>query len=378
MKKLLTVLLALFLVVSLTACSKGNDDATPSDGGDTPAETTKKKVAVLVPFTGDNSYFDTLARGVTKANELYGDKVEVVIKEVGNTTEKAIWDNAFDEFCEGGDYDLVVSGNNSYEEYLYDAAERYPDQAFMNFDASTIRDTCTNVYNVNYGLGPLGYVVGTLSAEITKTNRVGVLLGMDIQPMNQFIGGWCQALSERGVEFIVDYVVSTTPFQDQQAGYEQTKDIIAAGADVVWQVAGGTGNGVIQACAENPDVWCVGVDQDQYGQFLESQPDWAKTIITSAQKNSDVVLAEVVKMVVEGTFNEKLGKTEAWSLDTNGVGLSNNEFYQANVSEEIRAKVDQAVKDIQDGKITVVDTLAMSNEEYASWTEWRDANKVNK
>ncbi len=378
MKKLLTVLLALLLVVSLTACSKGNEEPTPSGEGDTPAEVTKKKVAVLVPFTGDNSYFDTLARGVTKATELYGDKVDVVIKEVGNTTEKGVWDNAFDEFCEDGEYDLVVSGNNSYEEYLYDAAERYPDQAFMNFDASTIRDTCKNVYNINYGLGPLGYVVATLSAEITKTNKVGVLLGMDNQAMNQFIGGWCQALSEKGVEFIVDYVVSTSPFQDQQAGYEQTTDIIKAGADVVWQVAGGTGNGVIQACAEYPEVWCVGVDQDQYGQFLTSQPDWAKTIITSAQKNSDVVLAEAVRMVVEGTFAEKLGKTEAWSLDSNGVGLSNNEFYQANVSAEIRAKVDQVVKDIQDGKITVTDTMAMSADEYAKWVEWRDANKASK
>ena len=374
MKKLLTVLLSLFVVLALVGCSGNNG------GGNepAPAEDAKKKVAVLVPFTGDNSYFDTLARGVTKANELYGNEVEVVIKEVGNTTEKAVWDNAFDEFCEDGEYDLIVSGNNSYEEYLYDAAERYPDQAFMNFDASTIRDTCTNVYNVNYGLGPLGYVVGTLSAEITKTNKVGVLLGLDIQAMNQFIGGWCQALDEKGVEFIVDYVVSTNPFQDLQAGYEQTSDIIKAGADVVWQVAGGTGNGIIQACSEHEDVWCIGVDQDQYGQFLDSQPDWAATVLTSAQKNSDVVLAEVVRMVVEGTFAEKLGKTESWSLDSNGVGLSDNDFYRANVSEEIRNTVDQTVKDIQSGKIEVIDTMAMTDEEYTAWTEWRDANKASK
>ena len=373
MKKLLKIALIALLVLSAFGCGKKPEpEPTP-----TPAET-KKKVAVLLPFTGDNSYFDTLARGVTKALELYGDKVDITIKEVGNTTEKGVWDNAFDEFCEDGEYDLVVSGNNSYEEYLYDAAERYPNQAFMNFDASTIRESCKNVYNVTYGLGPLGYVVGVLSAEITKTNRVGVLLGMDIQAMNQFIGGWCQALDERGVEFIVDYVVSTSPFQDQQAGYEQTTDIIKAGADVVWQVAGGTGNGVIQACSENESVWCIGVDQDQYGQFSSSQPAWAATIITSAQKNSDEVLAQVVKMVIDGTFSSKLGQTEAWSLDSNGVGLSNNKFYQDNVSAEIRAKVDQAVKDIQDGKITVIDTMAMSSDQYAEWTAWRYAHKVSK
>ena len=54
MKKLLTVLLVALLTISMAACGE------KTNGGDTD---TKKKVAVLLPYIGDQSYFDTLNNG---------------------------------------------------------------------------------------------------------------------------------------------------------------------------------------------------------------------------------------------------------------------------------------------------------------------------
>lgn len=366
MKKVLKLALVVLLAFSMVACNQGGNQG----GSDKTV-----KVAVLLPFTGDNSYFDTVARGVKKANETLAGKVQISLFEVGNTTEKATWDAAFDEVCEGKEYDLVISGNNSYEAFLFDAAKRYPEQKFMNFDFSSLPEGMTevpaNVYCVQYALDDLGYVVGALSAKLTQTGTVGVVVGLDIQAMDQFIGGYCQVLEAEGVKYMVRYVnsKSTSPFQDPQAGFEITQDLIKAGADVIWQVAGGTGNGVIQACSENDNVWAVGVDQDQYEQFKDSQPDWAKSIVTSALKNSDVVVSEVAKMLFEGKFDEKLGKTEAWGIALNGVGIAENDYYKQVVSADVQKAIADTLAEVTAGKVEVVDTLTMTVEE---WQKWHD------
>ena len=58
MKKLLTILLVVLMAFSFAGCGKEGGGDTPKPADDV------KKVVVLLPFTGDNSYFDTLARGV--------------------------------------------------------------------------------------------------------------------------------------------------------------------------------------------------------------------------------------------------------------------------------------------------------------------------
>ena len=59
------------------------------------------------------------------------ENVETTLIEAGEDTSK--WTSVMTDVCESG-YDLIVSGNDTYEYYLYEAAEKYPDQLFFNFD----------------------------------------------------------------------------------------------------------------------------------------------------------------------------------------------------------------------------------------------------
>jgi Uncharacterized ABC-type transport system, periplasmic component/surface lipoprotein len=267
----------------MTACSKTVEEE---------GEVTKKKVAVLLPFTGDQSYFDTLANGVKKVNTEHGDEIQVDLIEVdpNGTANQTLWANAYAEVCEDGQYDLVVSGNPTYEGFLAEACEKYPDQMFMNFDKSWAIENPANCYVVSYGLDDLGYVVGALSAKLTNTGKVGVVVGMDIPAMNQFISGYCQILADEGVLYAISFPGS---FTDQLLGSKVTDSLIDAGCDVIWQVAGGLGTGVIESCSKNDDVWCIGVDQDQYVQFQETNPDFAK-LCYFCFKDTDVVLEQFV------------------------------------------------------------------------------------
>ena len=374
MKKLLAVLLSLFVVLSLAGCSNnGGGNAEP------PAEEDNTtKIAVLMPFRGDQSYWDTLATAADEVNaDDNGITVDVFECDPAGAADESNWMNWYDNVCEEGKYDLVVSGNETYEGFLYTACEKYPDQKFYNFDCSNEPENGlpANCYGATWALDDLGYVVGALSAAVTKTGIVGVVVGKDFNFMNQFISGWCQVLAEKDVKYLISYPDS---FTDAALGKETTAAMIEKGADVIWQVAGGLGNGVIDACSEHEDVWCIGVDQDQYLQFKDSNPTWANSILTSALKNTNVAFKAVCEMVADGSYSKKLGTHETWGIALNGVGLAENDYYLANASEEIRNKVADTLAQVASGAVEVVDTKAWDEATYETeWPKVRDANRVD-
>ena len=372
MKKLLKIALVALLALGLIGCQGGGKkDPEPQK-----PEEKVVKVALLVPFLGDQSYYDTMERGRKAVDAKYGDKVYTRTYEVGDTTDEATWMSAFQEVCEDGEYDLVIGCNGNYEEYLYASAKKYPNQLFLNVDTSNPQNL-PNTYSTYYATSDLGYVVAALSAAITKTGTVGVVVGKDNQGMNQFISGYVQCLAANNVKYVISY---PDTFSDATKGYEVTNQMIDKGADVIWGVAGGTGNGVIQACAEareaGKDVWAIGVDQDQYAQFLESYPSWAKAILTSALKNSDVIIETCVDWLFEGTLGNKMNSTEKWGIALNGVGLAENDYYKANCPEAVRNQVAATLKDVADGKVAVYDALEDKNYN-DNWPAIRDANILN-
>lgn len=377
MKKLLTVLLAALMVFALVGC--GKKDETPA-ADNTPAEEDDgiTKVAVLIPHRGDQSYFDTIAGAADEMNAADNNiTVEVFECDPSGEKSEANWMNWFDNVCEDHAYDLVVCGNGDYEDFLYKACEKYPDQLFFNYDYDYVPESGipANCYSTKCNTAELGYLVGSLSAAITKTGTVGVVVGMDTQSMNQFISGYCQVLTDNGVKYVVSYPGS---FSDTALGKEVTSDMINKGADVIWQVAGGLGNGVIDACSEHEDVWCIGVDQDQHAQFAGTNEAWSNTILTSALKNTNVAFKAVCEMVANGTYDQKLGKAESWGIALNGVGLAENDFYLANASEEVRAAVADTLAKVANGEVEVIDCKVWDEATYAAeWPKVRDANRID-
>lgn len=366
MKKLLTLALAVLMALSLTACggSKTEEDTVSA------ADDGVFKMAVLVPYFGDQSYYDTLKHGAEEIDSW--DNAEVRLIEVGSESDEATWVSAFDDVCEDGEYDLVVSGNETYEAYLYAAAKKYPEQKFYNFDYLNFEDL-PNVYGVRYNTAELGYVIGALCAALTKTDKVGVVVGMDNQSMNQFISGFCQILAEKGKQYYIAYPGSWT---DTILGKEITEQMIDGGADLVWQVAGGLGNGVIEACSNHDDVWAVGVDCDQHESLKENKA-LSDAVITSALKQSDVVLINFAKDMIEGKDAAKWGTCDNCGIALQGVGIAENDYYLSNVDEATRNSLTEILNDVVSGKTTVIDCMTWSAEEYETkWPELRNAAQI--
>lgn len=354
MKKLVKLALVLVLLISMVGCGPKE----PTGNGDGDGEKTYK-VAFILPFIGDQSYFDTINRGRLMVEEY--ENVETTLIEAGDDVSK--WEAIMTDACEAG-YDLIVSGNNTYESYLYQAAKAFPEQKFFNFDYTTHEDL-PNVYANMYNTPELGYVAGTLASLITTSDmpkanadkKIGVIVGMDIPAMNDFIGGFCQVATSLGVQVVIGYPES---FTDAGKAKEMSLQMYKDGVDVIWQVAGGAGNGVFEAAAE-ADKYAIGVDQDQYAQFVETQPEYAKTILTSMLKNCDLAVKQAVDLLIAGEYPSG---TKTLGIKENGVGFVENDYYKEMVPEAIRTAVADTLAKVTNGEVEVYSVLADNGEKW--------------
>ena len=91
---------------------------------------------------------------------------------------------------------------------------------------------------------------------------------------------------------------------------EQNKDV-----DVLFQVAGKTGNGVLQAACD-ADIFGIGVDVDQ---SLSLSATTAKCTVTSAEKNLSKSVGSVIAAIAAGTAK---GGDVLWNAARDGIGYS--------------------------------------------------------
>ena len=128
---------------------------------------------------------------------------------------------------------------------------------------------------------------------------------------------------------------------------------VQQGADIVFQVAGGTGEGVFQA-AKEAGKYAIGVDSDQAMIEKDTNPDLAAVIITSMMKNVDNSLYRAFKKHIDGTL--AYGSVEVLGVNEGGVGIAYNEYFDKYTPQDVKDKLKQVQADLQAGKITV-DTM---------------------
>lgn len=346
MKKILAILLAVALVFTLVACGSGTQDP----------GTDKKvyKIALLLPYIGDQSYFDSINNGRIAADEKY-DNVETKLIEM--QTDQSKWESFYTDACEAG-YDLIISGSTDCEPYMYQAAEKYPQQLFYNFDKN-IDKVLPNVYATTISTSELGYVAGVAACLITASKmpnanpdlKVGVIVGKDNPYMNEFIGSFCQVCIAKGVQVYIGY---PDAFDNPAKAKELSLNMYSQGVDVIWQVAGGSGAGVFEAAAAS-NRYALGVDQDQTIDFA-GQPELAKTIVTSFYKNFSAPILYAVEKLVNNEY--PAGKVESLGIAEGAVGYIENDQFKAMCPEEIRNEIAKALEEVKSGKVEVFSVLA--------------------
>lgn len=357
MKRIAIVLLSLIL---LTACG------TSTPAVDEPEETKVYKVALLVGELGDLSFNDSAARGVNQAAAEFED-VEVKIVEYGVAVDK--YEASLLDTADKG-YDMIFT-SSTLQEYVEMHAPDFPDTVFGVFDTEIdFSKGLENVYGIIYKANEASFLGGYLAAKLSETGVISFLGGMDIPVISDFLVGYIQGaqLANPDVKVAITYAGS---WSDSTKGKDLALNMFNnQNADVIFNVAGGTGIGGIEASVET-GKWSLGVDSDQAMIYdADGKTDFANAIVSSVLKNVDYSLYRAISLFREGKL--AVGTNETLGILEGGVGLADNKYFQANVSQEIRDEIKALEEKVTNGEIEVVSAYGKTTEEI---TAIRDAAK---
>jgi basic membrane protein A and related proteins len=360
MKRTMSLALALFLIASfvLSACAPA---AAPAPAAQEPAKKVIKVVYVVNGTQGDKSFIDSAVRGIRRAEKEFGMQVKII--EAGNDPAK--WQPALVDAAANEDYDILIVGSWQMTDFLSVIAPKYPDKKFFIYDTTVdyTKCNCKNVYSVEYKQNEGSYLAGYYAALMTKTNlkgmnpesTLGIVAAQPIPVIDDFVVGFKNGVKDAGLDPEKDVIVQYAGgWTDPAKGKEQALAMYQQGADIVFQVAGGTGEGVFQAALES-GKYAIGVDSDQALIEKSTNPALAAVIITSMMKNVDNSLYRAFQKHIDGTL--AYGSVEILGPKEGGIGLAYNEYYDKYTPQDVKDKMKQVQADMDAGKIKVDSTF---------------------
>ena len=134
-------------------------------------------------------------------------------------------------------------------------------------------------------------------------------------------------------------------FNDPATGKAIAKQFIAQGADVLFQIAGLTGQGVLEAACD-AGIYGIGVDVDQ----VETLPNLSKCIVTSAEKKLKDTVQAVTESAATDSFQAGTVSYNAASTPP-AIGLSPFHDFTSLITSEIQAKIDAALAAMKHGSL---------------------------
>lgn len=349
MKKLLALVLVVLLLVG---CGSTDEPGTGNGDGDD-----NVRAALLISNLGDLSFNDSANEGVLRAGkEIDGADVNVI--EYGQDPTR--YESAVVEAAEEG-YDLLM-GSSTLQEVFENVAPDYPDVVFVLFDSSVDYSTGNydNIYSIVYKANEGSYLGGYLMAKRSDTGVLGFLGGMDQPIISDFLVGFIQGAQEANPDIKVT-TAYVGAWNDSPKGKELSLGMYNQNASSIFQVAGGSGMGTIEAGVERGRE-VLGVDSDQALSFeAEGNQEFADVIVTSVLKNVGDSLYRAIDLFVKGEL--KVGETENLGLAEGGVGLAINKYYEDKVDADLRAELVEINDKIVSGEIVVDTAYGKSTDE---------------
>jgi basic membrane protein A len=334
-KYLLAGVVLLLLIVPLAACNLA--------GGEPNCQRDNVFCVGLVTDVGkvdDKSFNQSAWEGVQQAEKELGAHIKYIETQDSKDYEKNI--------AQFGDasYDVIVTVGFNLGEATAAAGPKYPDIKFIGIDQYQAPGAeVANVVGLNFPEDQSGFLAGALAAMVTKTGKIGAVLGTDAVPAVWRFGEGYRA----GAAYIDPAVEVTTvyhndvgfdkTFTDPEWGKTTAISMIDKGVDVVFGAGGKTGNGALQGAAEKGAL-AVGVDSDQYYTVPECQ---------------EVLLTSAMKLIVPGTFDllkmAKEGNFPAGGNYMGEAGLAPYHDCSGQVPAEADAKVQEIAAAFQNGTL---------------------------
>lgn len=289
---------------------------------------------------GDQSYNDMTWIGLAKAREQYGIRLTYAPAEENDASRA----EALDTLLSAGATVVVCNGAGLLPMVKTVASQR-PEITFIINDH--LIQGYDNIVSTTFANHEGSFLAGVLAGAMTKTRRIGFIGGVRMCAIRSFHMGFTQGVRFANPEATVTtrYITEAgdySGFSNPDAGYALADALYSQGVDIIYAVAGLSGNGVIQAArTHNRYVIGVDADQDHMARGL---------ILTSMMKRLDRASLMEVEKILSRRFQP--GESP-YNLKNGGVSLSPMRFTRDMIPEAIHRQLKLAESDIISGKLTV-------------------------
>ena len=343
-KKVLSLILASAMVVSLAACgsSEAPADTTPAADSaatetkteatetetkteteteapaDTAAATVEGKIALVtdVGTIDDESFNQATWEGVVQYGDANGIE-HTYYQPTEDSTEERI--NQIDLAVSEGATVIVLPGY-LFGETLSEVQTTYPDVKFIAVDVSEGDMSVpieANAYACTFSEEQAGYLAGYAAVKDGYT-KLGFLGGMAVPAVIRYGYGYVQgidaAAQEMGVDVEVKYTYGGQFYGDANITAKM-ESWYSEGTEIVFACGGGIYTSAMEA-ALNYDGMIIGVDVDQYS---VGEGNAYNPVLTSAMKG----LTSTVVDKLDGYFS---GNWDSFGGQIQNLGLADGDY----------------------------------------------------
>ncbi len=308
-----------------------------------------KVVGFLMPQSGlgDQSFNDMTYAGMVKARNEF--KFALIREKTTDNTENSR--KAGLEVLLNRGATVVVANGWEFRNIIRKAAKKNPHVKFvLNDFAVTAGD---NLVSTVYGQHEGAFLAGALSAWKTHTGKIGFIGGENMPIIRAFFKGFEEGAfyANKKIEIISEYIGGSddhrSGFDNPGFAYLKAKEMYLADADIIFTVAGLSGNGVIQAALERKR-FVIGVDADQ--------DHMAKGyILTSVMKRLDIATYRELATIMKGEFEPGV---HFYGLKEKGVALSPMTYTRELIGSDIINRLKDLEEKIISGQIVVTNILS--------------------
>ena len=330
------VLLAAATIFAVACGGTTGGTATPS------AKVFKIGLVTDIGGLNDKSFNHLADVGLEKAKTDFHVKGDVKESKTGDDYIPNLTDFA------SKNYDLVIGVGFLMQEAVGTVSGQFPNVHFAIIDGAGTDKSGKdlqhpNVVSLFFKEQDAGAMVGVIAGWLEKNGKakknkhvIGAVGGVSIPPVNHYIAGykWAAKMEDPSIQVQVGY---SNNFNDPAKCKGVAQGQINAGADVLFQVAGGCGLGVLQAAGQ-AGVQSIGVDADQGS----ADP----SVIASALKKVDVATYTAIQNVVQNKFQ---GGALTFSIANEGAGYSIDNF---SVPADLKTELDKVQGQIRSGSLT--------------------------
>ncbi|WP_283139544.1 BMP family lipoprotein [Rhizohabitans arisaemae] len=332
----------LFSLFTLSACGGGESgNGTAGNGGSTAGGPHLWSLVTDANGLGDQGFNDLGKQGVEESAESLGGKASVI----QSGSQSQFVPNLQQAVASGST--TVTAVGFALADAVTQVAKAHPNSRFILVDAVAVDaagKSLPNVAGIRFREHEAAFLAGIIAGKTTKTNKLGFVGGVELPSVVRFLTGFQAGVKQANPSASVRTAYLGN-FNDSAKGKGLATAHFDAGADIVFEVAGGGGLGVYDAAkTRGPGVWVVGTDTCKQ----RLAPD---NYLTAATKDVPGAVLRQNQAAADGKFT---GGEISLGLAEKAVGVCEETF--AGLPAEVKDLVEKAKEAVGSGKITVPST----------------------